>query len=65
MTQELLPGAPHLARRGADLWLDGVRLADLAAEFGTPLYAYSRSAMREAMLEWLRTEMPAALCGEA
>ena len=24
-----------------------------------------RSAMREAMLEWLRTEMPAALCGEA
>jgi diaminopimelate decarboxylase len=48
MTQESLPGAPHLARRGADLWLDGVRLSDLAAEFGTPLYTYSRSAMRDA-----------------
>ena len=48
MTQETLPGAPQLERRGADLWLDGVRLADLAAEFGTPLYVYSRSAMRAA-----------------
>ena len=54
MTQESLPGAPHLARRGADLWLDGVRLADLAAEFGTPLYAYSRSAMREAAAAYQR-----------
>lgn len=54
MTQEHLPGAPHLARRGADLWLDGVRLADLAAEFGTPLYAYSRSAMRDAAAAYQR-----------
>ena len=54
MTQETLPGAPHLARRDADLWLDGVRLADLAAEFGTPLYAYSRSAMREAAAAYQR-----------
>ena len=54
MTQEPLPGAPHLARRGADLWLDGVRLSDLAAEFGTPLYAYSRSAMREAAAAYQR-----------
>ena len=48
MTHETLPGAPHLARQGDDLWLDGVRLADLAAEHGTPLYVYARSAMREA-----------------
>ncbi len=54
MTQEFLPGAPHLARRDADLWLDGVRLADLATEFGTPLYAYSRSAMREAAAAYQR-----------
>ena len=54
MTQESLPGAPHLARRGADLWLDGVRLSDLAAEYGTPLYAYSRSAMREAAAAYQR-----------
>ena len=43
-----LPGAPFLAREGDDLWLDGVRLADVAAEFGTPLYVYSRSAMTAA-----------------
>ncbi len=43
-----LPGAPFLQRRGAELWLDGVSLADLAAQFGTPLYVYSRSAMRHA-----------------
>ena len=54
MTQQLLPGAPHLARRGADLWLDGVRLADLAAEFGTPLYVYARSAMRDAAAAYQR-----------
>ena len=48
MTAPSLPGAPFLARRGDDLWLDGVRLADLAAEFGTPLYVYSRGAMRAA-----------------
>jgi diaminopimelate decarboxylase len=43
-----LPGAPFLARQGADLWLDGVPLSQLAAEFGTPLYVYSRSAMTAA-----------------
>jgi len=43
-----LPGAPFLARQGDELWLDGVRLADVAAEFGTPLYVYSRGAMRAA-----------------
>ena len=48
MTQEHLPGAPHLARQGDDLWLDGARLADVAAEFGTPLYVYSCSAMQAA-----------------
>ena len=48
MTTQALPGAPFLARRGDDLFLDGVRLADLAAEFGTPLYVYSRGAMRTA-----------------
>ena len=48
MTDSTLPGAPFLARQGPDLWLDGVRLADLAAEYGTPLFVYSRAAMRAA-----------------
>jgi diaminopimelate decarboxylase len=45
----LLPGAPFLHRRGTELWLEDVRLADLAAAHGTPLYVYSRGAMRAAL----------------
>ena len=44
-----LPGSPHLERRGDALLLDGHPLADLARRFGTPLYVYSRRAMREAV----------------
>jgi diaminopimelate decarboxylase len=44
-----LPGAPFLARVGADLHLEGHRLADLAQRFGTPLFVYSRAAMRAAL----------------
>ena len=44
-----LPGAPFVHRRGTELWLDDVRVADLAAQHGTPLYAYSRRAMRAAL----------------
>ena len=54
MTISTLPGAPFLVRQGDDLWLDGVRLADLAAEFGTPLYVYSRNAMRTAAAAYQR-----------
>jgi len=54
MTPSLLPGAPFLARQGSDLWLDGTRLADVAAEFDTPLYVYSRNAMRSAAAAYLR-----------
>jgi diaminopimelate decarboxylase len=43
-----LPGAPWLARRNGQLHLDGAALDALADEFGTPLYVYSRHAMREA-----------------
>ncbi len=45
----VLPGAPHLARRGATLQLEGHALAELARRFGTPLYVYSRNAMRAAV----------------
>ena len=45
----LLPGSPHLERRDGELRLDGHRLTDLAERFGTPLYVYSRRAMREAV----------------
>jgi diaminopimelate decarboxylase len=44
-----LPGAPYLARQGAELRLDGVSLDALAREFGTPLYVYSQRAMLDAV----------------
>jgi len=44
-----LPGSPFLAFRGPDLYLEDVKLADLAREHGTPLYVYSRQAMLAAL----------------
>lgn len=44
-----LPGAPWLQRRGRSLWLDGVELAALARQHGTPLYVYSRGAIEAAV----------------
>ncbi|RZI83837.1 MAG: diaminopimelate decarboxylase [Rubrivivax sp.] len=44
-----LPGAPFLAFRGPDLYLDDVRLSDLAQAHGAPLYVYSRQAMLAAL----------------
>jgi len=63
-TATTLPGSPFLSRRGSDLWLEEVRLADLAKEFGTPLYAYSRSAMRAAAAEYQQAlaNRPHLLC---
>jgi len=39
---------PTLRRESGTLMLEGVALADLARDYGTPLYAYSASAMRSA-----------------
>jgi diaminopimelate decarboxylase len=49
MTAPALPGAPFLAWRGHELTLEGHSLSALAREFGTPLYVYSRAAMRHAL----------------
>ncbi|MBI2891082.1 MAG: diaminopimelate decarboxylase [Nitrospirae bacterium] len=38
---------PHMAYAGNDLGLEGVRLSDLAARYGTPLYVYSHSEMED------------------
>ena len=48
------PGAPWLDRSGPHLALDGCRLDDLASEFGTPLYVYSRRAMLQALSGYQR-----------
>jgi diaminopimelate decarboxylase len=47
-----LPGAPFLARVAGDLQLEGHALGDLAPRFGTPLYVYSRGAMRAALQDY-------------
>ncbi|MFO1338627.1 MAG: diaminopimelate decarboxylase [Burkholderiaceae bacterium] len=49
-----LPGHPFLSTRDDALWLEGVPLAELAQRFGTPLYAYSRNAMRAAAASYQR-----------
>ncbi len=49
-----LPGSPFLSWRGPDLYLDEVRLADLARQHGTPLYVYSRRAMLAALAPYQR-----------
>lgn len=43
-----LPGAPFLVREAGQLFLEGHSLVGLARRFGTPLYVYSRGAMRAA-----------------
>jgi diaminopimelate decarboxylase len=50
---QALPGAPFLERRADGvLTLEGHALDDLAARFGTPLYVYSRGAMRAAFASY-------------
>ena len=49
-----LPGSPHIAYRDDSLFIEGCSVADLARQFGTPLYAYSRSGMLEALAAYQR-----------
>jgi diaminopimelate decarboxylase len=49
-----LPGAPEVAYRGDVLHLEDVALDELARRFGTPLYAYSCSAMERALGSYQR-----------
>lgn len=49
MSAAPLPGSPQLHYRGQELFLEDVRLADLAREHGTPLFAYSRASMLAAL----------------
>lgn len=54
MNAPLLPGHPHIAYRGADLYCEQVRLADLAQAHGTPLYVYSKASMLDALSAYQR-----------
>jgi len=54
MTPALLPGHPHIARRGNDLYIEGVALNALARAHGTPLFAYSKASMLAALAAYQR-----------
>jgi diaminopimelate decarboxylase len=54
MSATPLPGAPFVHYRGEDLFVEGVRLADLAGEHGTPLFVYSRASMLSALAAYQR-----------
>lgn len=50
----LLPGAPHFQVRGGELFVEELKLADLARAHGTPLFVYSRAAMLSALAAYQR-----------
>lgn len=54
MNAQNLPGHPHIAYRGNELFVEGVRLADLALQHGTPLFVYSKAAMLAALAAYQR-----------
>jgi len=54
MTAPLLPGHPHIAYRGNELFIEEVRLSDLARAHGTPLFVYSKAAMLAALAAYQR-----------
>lgn len=54
MTAQNLPGQPHIAYRGNELFSEDVRLSDLAKQHGTPLFVYSKSAMLSALAAYQR-----------
>ena len=54
MTHPPLAGAPFVATQNNDLYLESVKLADLAHAHGTPLFVYSKAAMLSALAAYQR-----------
>jgi diaminopimelate decarboxylase len=49
-----LPGAPEIAKRDGELFVEGIAAAELARRFGTPLFVYSTAAMARALAPYQR-----------
>jgi diaminopimelate decarboxylase len=49
-----LPGAPQVAYRGGELFIEDCRAEELALRFGTPVYVYSRASMLDALSAYQR-----------
>jgi diaminopimelate decarboxylase len=54
MTTPSLPGAPFFAYRDKDLYVEQLRLNDLADAHGTPLFVYSKASMLNALSAYQR-----------
>lgn len=54
MSFKRLPGQPHIAYRGDELFLEELSLSALAQQFGTPLFVYSKAAMLAALAAYQR-----------
>ena len=52
MSDLKLPGAPYIGYQNQTLMMENVALCDVATEFGTPLFAYSKAAMLSALEEY-------------
>ena len=54
MTHPTLPGQPHIAYRDQQLFAEGVSASDLARQYATPLFVYSKAAMLGALAAYQR-----------
>jgi hypothetical protein len=54
MTAPTLPGQPHIHYRNGQLQVEDCVLNALAAEFGTPLFVYSKASMLAALAAYQR-----------
>jgi len=54
MTHSTLPGHPHFAYHGDELFVEEVRVSELAHTHGTPLFIYSKAAMLSALAAYQR-----------
>ncbi|MCS7195887.1 MAG: diaminopimelate decarboxylase, partial [Aquificaceae bacterium] len=53
---------PHLEYKGGELYLEGLSLKALAEQFGTPLYLYSASYIRERLRAYKKAFPEALIC---
>ena len=54
MTSPFLPGQPHFHYKNGSLHAEDVALQDLAAQYGTPLFVYSKNSMLAALAAYQR-----------
>jgi diaminopimelate decarboxylase len=54
MHSDRLPGHPHIAYVGNELFIEKVPLGTLAQQYGTPLFVYSKAAMLAALAAYQR-----------